>query len=172
MEAPANLSRQIKFLCRMFDQLVKPVLSYGCQIWGPDIFHNKLDIDHVINRTSNPLEGVHIDFMRHLGGLPKSSPLWILYNEFQRTPLHFHWMALCARFWVKAITPAMDNTLHTNLLLKESMKDNIKLMLDGSTDCWVAKFLQSMKCIGAISAEALTSCATVEDCISLPITEP
>jgi len=46
---------QSSFLCRMFDQLVEPVLSYGCQIWGPDMFHDKLDIHHIISRTNNPL---------------------------------------------------------------------------------------------------------------------
>ncbi len=163
---------QSSFLCRIFDQVVKPVLSYGCHVWGPDVFHNKLNVDNIISRSKNPIEGVHIDFMRYLGGLPSSSPLWILYNEFQRTPLHFHWMALCARFWTRG-TSSIDDDYHTeNTLLRAAMSDNIALMLEGCNDCWAAKFMKSMVAIGAISREALTLCRTVDDCINLSISEP
>ena len=158
---------QSAFLCRMFDQLVRPVLSYGCQIWGPDVIYNRLDIDHVLSRKKNPLEAVHIDFMRYLGGLPKSSPLWILYNEFQRTPLHFHWLALCARFWTKATTLSQLTHPNSNILLRNCMVDNIHLMVTGSTDCWVAKFMHSMAYIGIISHQDLKACKSVVDYTSL-----
>ena len=159
---------QSSFLFRMFDQLVEPVLSYGCQIWGPDVFHDKLDIQHVISRAKNPQEGVHIDFMRYLGGLPSSCPLWIIYNEFQREPLQFHWLDLCARFWSNAVS---DDGGDSNILLRSCMKNNIALMLDGCTDCWVAKFLRSMTTIGVISKASLCACRTIEECTLLPISE-
>lgn len=159
---------QSSFLCRMFDQLVEPVLSYGCQIWGPDMFHNKLDSSHIISRSKNPLEGVHIDFMRYLGGLPRSSPLWILYNEFQREPLQFHWLALCARFWTNATS---HDDANNNVLLRACMRDNVALMLSGCTDCWVANFMKSMVTIGVLTDASLSSCHYVDACTSLPISE-
>jgi len=162
---------QSAFLLRMFDQLVKPVLSYGCQIWGPDVLHDRLDIEQIICRYKNPLEAVHIDFMRYLGGLPKSSPLWILYNEFQRTPLHFHWLALCARFWAKAIATPPITDPQRNVLLRNCMIDNINLAINGSTECWVAKFFHAMVVIGAVSYEDLKACKHVNDYVSLEISE-
>lgn len=51
------------------------------------------------------------------------------------------------------------------------MRDNIALMLDGSTTCWAAKFLTTMANIGVISHSSLTSCLLVENCTSLPIDE-
>jgi hypothetical protein len=145
----------------MFDQLVEPVLSYGCQIWGPDIFHDKLDSSKVISRQKNSSEGVHIDFMRYLGGLPSSTPLWILYNEFQRKPLIFRWLALCARFWANACAESTDGE-NTNILLRACMKDNASLMLNGCTDCWVAKFMKSMVTIFFFMLHIITGdlCAT------------
>jgi hypothetical protein len=160
---------QSSFLCRVFDQVIKPVVSYGCHVWGPDIFYDKISIGNILSRTKNPLEGVHIDFMRHLGGLPSSSPLWILYSEFQRTPLLFHWLALCARFWARSTSSAYNPS--ENILLRAAMRDNIALMLGGCHDCWAARFLKTMVGVGAISQEALDACRTVDDCIIMPISE-
>jgi len=159
---------QSAFLCRIFDQLVKPVLSYGCQIWGPDVFCDHLDDHSILSRRKNPLEGVHIDFLRLLGGLPPSSPLWILFNEFQRTPLHFQWIKLCARFWEKIVHSNHENE---NVLLREAMHDNIQLAVDGCSKCWVAKFIQSLVLIDALSQQALDACVTIHDYTALPITE-
>ncbi len=71
---------QSAFLCRMFDQLVNPILSYGCQVWGPDVCLNALAMKDVLNRIEVVQDGVHIDFLRRIGGLPSSSPLWILFK--------------------------------------------------------------------------------------------
>jgi hypothetical protein len=167
---------QSSFLCRLFDQLVYPVLSYGCQVWGPDIFHDRYTSPQaMVDRSKNPIEGVHIDFLRILGGLPSSSPLWILFTEFARTPLHFHWLVLCTRFWVKAVGPLKRPDLaametESNVLLREAMVDNIKLGLH-TPNCWVSKFMKSLVCIGVISGEELSACETVEHFINLPIDE-
>jgi hypothetical protein len=155
----------------MFDQLVNPVLTYGCQVWGPDVCHDALSLKDVINRTKVVQEGVHIDFLRRVGGLPSSSPLWILFKEFDRTPLHFQWLALCARFWSKA-TASLDITKHTadNELLRAAMQDNIKLAMAG-VECWVSKLMKCMVQIHVISQEALDSCTTIKHFLELPITE-
>jgi hypothetical protein len=162
---------QSAFMCRMFDQLVNPVLSYGCQVWGPDVCHNALSLKDIINRSKVVQEGVHIDFLRRVGGLPSSSPLWILFKEFDRTPLHFQWLALCARFWGKATT-SLNTTKHTtdNELLRAAMHDNIKLAM-ADVDCWVSKFMKCMVQIHVISQEALDACTTIEHFLELPISE-
>ena len=163
---------QSAFLCRLFDQLVKPVLGYGCQIWGPDVFSHLWSIEEgnstVINRRKNALEGVHIDFLRRLGGLPNASPLWILFREFDRSPLHFHWVALCARFWCKAVNTSSQP--HENVLLRAAMRENVKLYLAGA-ECWSSKFLKSLEHIGVISEADLRQCANVDSILMLPITE-
>ena len=159
---------QFAFLCRIFDQLVKPVLSYGCQIWGPDVFHAHLEGHNILHRANNPVEGVHGDFLRLIGGLPSSCPLWIMYNEFQRTPVHFHWLALCARFWNKVFNECNDDN---NVLLRESLRDNIQLFVEGCKGCWVAKFMNSLVKISALTEEDVARCATIDDFVALPITE-
>jgi hypothetical protein len=159
---------QSAFLCRMFDQLVEPVLSYGCHVWGPDIFHTQLQIDTIFNRHRNPAEAVHIDFLRLIGGLPPSSPLWILFWEFNRLPMHFHWISLCARFWQKVLH---TNGNHVNVLLRQAFRDNIVLALNKAQHCWVFKFLTSLVSIGALSQDVVDACNSLEQVIALPISE-
>lgn len=135
------------------------------------VTHNRLDIERVLSREKKPLEAVHIDFMKYLGVLPKSSPLWILYNEVKRTPLHFHWLALCARFWAKATAfyPVTDPLC--NLLLRNCKIDNANLMINVSNCCWVAKFLHSMVDVGVISRQELNTCKSLNDYVALAICE-
>lgn len=160
---------QSAFLCRMFDQLVNPILSYGCQVWGPDVCINALAMKDVLNRIRVVQEGVHIDFLRRIGGLPSSSPLWILFKEFDRIPLHFQWLTLCARFWGKATAdPAALTT--NNVLLRASMRDNIRLAMSNS-NCWVSKFLNCLVHANVISQESLDACSTVQHFLDLPISE-
>jgi len=159
---------QSAFLCRMFDQIVEPVLSYGCHVWGPDIFHKQLQVDTIFNRNRNPAEAVHIDFLRLIGGLPPSSPLWILFWEFNRFPLHFHWISLCARFWQKVLCSNEDNV---NVLLRQALRDDIELALNKAQHCWAFKFLTSLVTIGALSQNVLDECISIEQVLALPISE-
>ena len=68
------------------------------------------------------------------------------------------------------ITTTEDNQTE-NVLLRAAMRDNIALMLEGCHDCWAAKFLKAMVALGAISDEALATCRTVNECVTLPISE-
>ncbi len=129
----------------------------------------------MVDRSKNHLEGVHIDFLRILGGLPSSSPPygWILFKEFSRAPLHFHWLVLCTRFWVEAVDRVTRPEIavmeiESNVLLRAAMIDNIELGLQTPT-FWVSKFMKALVCIEVISGDELRACKTVKDFVKLPI---
>ena len=44
---------------KLFDALVKPVLLYGCEIWGPELLSYKTHFD------KSTIEQVHIKFCKH-----------------------------------------------------------------------------------------------------------
>ena len=68
--------------CSLFDTLVRPILSYGCEIWAVEADHKEL----------NQLEGLHIDFLRSILGLPKhGTPYDVIRSEFGRYPLRTFW---------------------------------------------------------------------------------
>ena len=60
-----NLS--IKCLLRLFDKMVKPILLYGCEIWG---FGN-----------NDVLEKVHLKFCKMILNLKTSTPNYMIYGE-------------------------------------------------------------------------------------------
>ena len=68
--------------CSLFDTLVKPILSYGCEIWAVEANHT----------GQKQLEALHIEFLRSILGLAKrGTPHDIIRAEFGRYPLHIVW---------------------------------------------------------------------------------
>ena len=73
--------------CQLFDALVYPILSYGCEIWGSNSLYGE------------DLERWHRQFMRQVLGLPSHSPSSMLYGELGRMPLRHRWYKQTLRFW-------------------------------------------------------------------------
>ena len=128
---------------RLFGVLVEPVLSYGCQVWGPDMFGSGLHPDKLLGA---PQEAVLFDFLRVISGLPKSAKRLAVLREFGARPLHLHWLALCARFWARVLALPADR------LLRKALVADIELFVAGCRDCWSAKFLLVMQQLQVVTA--------------------
>jgi hypothetical protein len=149
---------QPAFQLRMFRVLVEPVLSYGCQVFAPDLF-GALDPAKILD---NAQESVQLDFLRHMLGLPKSVSRWVLLREFDVLPLHVRWLKLCARFWRRVLA------LPAERLLRKALVDDIELFVRGGCcDCWSAKFLRALQAMGMdlplFSVVALTRTQTIDE---------
>ena len=157
---------QSQLLCRLFDALVDPILSYGCQIWGPAVCARLLTHADAVDRKRNPGEGVHIDFLRAACSLPDCSHKWTVLAEYGRRPLLVRWLQLSARFWGRV--RGMDE----GRLVREAMTANIELFLQHrSQDCWVAQFLHCLVSLDCLSAHDVAACVTAEDVWDLTIEE-
>ena len=66
-------SLSIKCLLSLFDKMVKPILLYGCEIWG---FGN-----------NDVLEKVHLKFCKMILNLKTSTPNYMIYGELCRYPV-------------------------------------------------------------------------------------
>jgi len=64
--------------CQLFDALVKPVLSYGCEVWS----------DHMAREQ---LEVVHQAFLKSLLGVSTTTSSYVVLVEFGRFPLEIFW---------------------------------------------------------------------------------
>lgn len=135
-KAQAIRIQQPSMLCRFFDILISPVLSYGAHIWGPYIF------DHTDNMLKNDVEKVHLEYLRIISGAPKHVHVESLYREYGRYPLMVQWIKLAARWWNK-LCDKKDTLAHKALI------EDIKLMLEGCNNCWTYSLFNAMSVLTA-----------------------
>ena len=153
---------QPDFKLRLFDILVEPVLSYGCQVWGPEIFAGKLR-----NPLNLPSEKVHTNYLRIMAGVGSGADKVMLMREFGRYPVMWHWVALATRFWIRAIK------MGSHKLVCKALRADIELMLAGCKKCWSYYLLQSLTIVGVVQASdwspSGTSHVTVDSIMALDI---
>ena len=82
-----NLS--IKCLMSLFDKMIKPILLYGCEIWG----FGKNDI----------IENVHLKFCKIVLNLKPSTPNYMIYGELGRQPLDIDIKLRIVTFWGRIV---------------------------------------------------------------------
>ena len=80
-----NLS--IKCLLSLFDKMIKPILLYGCEIWG---FGN-----------NDVLEIVHLKFCKMILNFKTSTPNYMIYGELGRYPVEIDIKIIIISFWAK-----------------------------------------------------------------------
>jgi hypothetical protein len=133
-------------VCSLFDKLVRPVLSYGAQVWGPWMFATWCK--DPLNRNNGP-EKVHTDFLRQISGMPKFVHKMSLYREFGRQPLLVQWLVLAARWWNNLASKEEDSIGYT------AWCANIELMIkqQGKQPIWASLFLKAMHKIGVLQQE-------------------
>jgi hypothetical protein len=85
--------------CRLFDALVRPVLCYGCEVWGPSILAHGVTVAKSGFREK--LECLHRDFLRQCLGVRKSVPDLALMVELRRDPLVMCIVEQILQFWNK-----------------------------------------------------------------------
>jgi hypothetical protein len=77
-----NLS--IECLLDLFDKIVKPILLYGCEVWG-------FSDNYVI-------EKIHLKFCKLILHLKQSTPNFMIYGEFGRFPLYINSVTVSISF--------------------------------------------------------------------------
>jgi hypothetical protein len=124
--------------CMLFDTLVKPVLSYGCEIWGVDLLTQA--------HGSSAAERVLSLFCRRVQGLPRQVPCAVALAELGRTPLHLFWTQQLLRYWNHLQTCMED----PNRPLGWALADNLDLMRSGldlaaGSPCWARRWQQALQ---------------------------
>ena len=93
-------------MCNLFNALVLPILSYGCEVWSWN--H---DASSMVTKV---LEGVHLQFLRGLLGVKRTTHHLISLAEFGRYPLAVHWQKQVDKFRLRicdVTRTASDNPL-------------------------------------------------------------
>jgi hypothetical protein len=127
----------VEHQCMLFDVFVKPVLCYGCELWGVDL----------LNRTDcSSVERVHRWFCRRVQGLPQQVSSAVALGELGRQPLHLFWVRQLVRFWNRLL----DSMAQPDRLLGWAFEDNLALMREGAdlaagSPCWSRRWMQFLQ---------------------------
>lgn len=132
----------------LFDALVKPVLCFGCEVWGPDWISTSRVCDRGDFASGDAEKEVHLPFMRRAMGVSTTTSVVAMMNELGREPLMFFWLRMAAQLWNKALArPSTD-------LLRAALLENIDLACargikarDRKT-LWASHFIDCMESLG------------------------
>ena len=84
-----NLSLPFDVQIDLFNKTIKPVLLYGCEVWG----YGNCDI----------IERVHLKFLKIIFNLKRSTPSFMIYGELGITPITVDIKARLASYWSKLV---------------------------------------------------------------------
>jgi len=121
--------------CHLFDALVKPVLNYGCEVWGPML--TSQGISHNPTSIGGEVEKLHLCFLHQCLGIRRSTAVAAIMHELGREPIAACWVRQAVRFWNKIqARPEGD-------LVKVAMRESCALARAGNQS-WAAAFDKSI----------------------------
>ena len=124
----------------LYNSLVVPVISYGCEIWG--------------FIEADPLEKIHLSFLKSILGVKKSTPSCSVYKELNVTKLQCSRLTRILKFWLKVIKLPNNDPVKIiyDLLLKDATENNMDnwaslvrdmLTTRGFGNVWVNQFVNN-----------------------------
>jgi hypothetical protein len=114
----------------LFQAIVLPNLTFGCEIWGPWILQADFAADTAF---TNAIERVRMSFLRVLLGLKSSTPGWNVIREVGWYPLQVFVARQLVR-WMNKLWSMPASTI-----ARQAMQECWQLFFDGNTDNWCGK---------------------------------
>ena len=74
----------------LFDAMVLPIITYGCEVWGYKI--------------SKDVENVHVTFLKHILNVRKTTCNAMVYGELGKYPVSVHIKTRMLNYWSRLIT--------------------------------------------------------------------
>jgi hypothetical protein len=103
----------------LFDSLIKPLLCYGCEVWGPDLTSSACKAGGNLASGAAEVE-VHKAFMRQSLGVGLNTPAAALMHELGRQPVMIFWLRMAAQLWNRALQ--RDSTDYLALALRDNLE--------------------------------------------------
>lgn len=150
-----KLSLPVDMQLELFDSVVKPILLYGCDVWG---FHD-----------CKIIERFHLKFLKNVLKVKPSTPSIIVYGELGRNPLLIDVKVKMLCFWCKLVTGNRDKLSYImyKLMLELHLSDIVhsnwilcikNILIDiGEPNIWFQQFavLNWLKSISKIKLRDL-----------------
>ena len=125
----------------MWQQLVLPVVSYACEVWGPHTVH----FTEPTYFTSTPGEKVQMQFLRWYTGARSTTHHRVLLQASNRLPLQQHWLQRSLQLWNKLAAADADSWI-----AHRAFKENVRLWQTGCDNCWAARIMGHLQELGLL----------------------
>ena len=116
-------------MLHLFDHLIKPVLLYGCEIWGPfslnfrepkssedprvsffQSLKSKYPLASRRTEAKDPIEKVHIKLCKYILGVGNNTASMGVYGDLGRSPLYIEQVTCCLKYYYHLVY-SEDNKL-------------------------------------------------------------
>lgn len=124
-----SLNPKIHTSLHVFDHTVKPILLYGCEIWGTFncfsskmLKSNNIQIENIF--TNLGCEKLHLKFLKRIIGVHKNASNFAILSELGRFPLHFDIVKSMLNYWqrlenLEKFELLQDAYIHSKKLFEE-----------------------------------------------------
>jgi hypothetical protein len=133
-------------MCHLFDSLVKPVLCYGCEVWGVDWVSTLCRTGKFGSGVAE--ESIHKPFLRQVLGVGTTTSAAIMYKEMNRQPMSMFWLRMAAKLWNRALARQADDLLRVCLLENVRLAHCNELRQSDRKKLWAFHFTTCMNELG------------------------
>ena len=137
-----TLNPNVKTSMHVFDHTIKPILLYGCEIWGSfntttaRFRHGNIPLNKMFSNIVS--EKLHMKFCKFILGVHKKTTNFAVFSELGRFPLYFDIVKNLINYWLRlesldAFPLLQDAYQHSKTLHdknKSSWYSSIKQILD------------------------------------------
>ena len=130
-----NSNINIKSAVHLFDTLVKPITTYGCEVWGPFITNDKLLQSETENYEAfhtHKFEKINLRFCKSILGVHRKATNAAILGDLGRYPLIIYILKQSFKYWSRV---AEGNS---NKVLKACYLENVNLINKGKK-CWLGQ---------------------------------
>ena len=124
-----------KSALHLFDSLVRPIMTYGCEVWGAYILNPKMfdtEVNHSALYDNQCYDKIDLRFCKILLGVHRKSTNTAVRGELGRHPMSMHIMKLVLKYWMRI---AKGNN---NPILNACYLENVNLV-NKNKPCFLTK---------------------------------
>ena len=143
-------TKSVALAFRMHDVCVRTVQTYGSGVWATS--YNAVSPAQV---ARNLLESGHLQFMRRWCRLRQNVPVWAIYAELGRLPLHYYWWREVVRLWNSIVALPEGSVWH------EILRDNL-IDQHCRRKNWAGQVLAFLRAIGHVAGHGSLELAPLD----------
>ena len=143
-----SMNPSLKTSIHVFDHTIKPILLYGCEIWGSfnpytaKFRNGSVTLDKIYTNLIG--EKMHIKFCKFILGVHSKTTNFAVLSELGRFPLHFDIAKAIINFWTR-----LEN-LDSFPLLQDAYSHSKRLFVQNKSS-WYGSFKQIIQSVPHIS---------------------